>query len=393
MKEVKWKDAFGRVPDSFSAHVEETLNEMKQMEEGHTMKRSIPWRAALAAVLALAVLTGTALALGQGGRLIDFFRENTTITPRADAANDIAHDVASVQNDVCRLTVREAAYDGLAVRVVMALEAVQPDEVLYMDFQTGGEGLLGDAGETEAEYAKRTGKRLTDVGFCDIGVEEFPAIGMGDETREGETLVVYRELLLGQPGAAAETLTVTAYAGPGDDRLEVSFPVTRVSGTETAYRVTETAKTPLTVQWAARTDSAFATYFSITWTVEPRENVTLDAEATYYITPGGRYAHTKPQCGGMENATAATGAEATAQGKLACPVCTSDLQVLPQAWHFEGAALADAQSTGSGDFLTDGTSVFTQHWQFQPGAFPQGEIVVTPVDPTGEKYPEIRLAP
>lgn len=166
-----------------------------------------------------------------------------------------------------------------------------------------------------------------------------------------------------------------------------------MSGEQTAYRVTGTAKAPLTVQRAVRTDSAFATYFSITWTVEPRENVPLDAEAAYYITPGRRYAHTKLQCGGMENATAVTGAEATAQGKLACPVCTSDLQALPQKWHFEAAALADAESTGSGDFLADGTLVFTQHWQFQPGAFPQEEIVVTPVDPTGEKYPEIRLIP
>lgn len=398
MKECRWKDAFGRVPDSFSARVEETLNEMKRLEGAKTMKRSAPWRVALAAVLVLVALTGTALALGQGGGLIDFFRGNTAITPREDAANDIAHDVASAQNDVCRLTVREAAYDGLAVRVVMALEAVQPDEVLYMDFQTGGEGLLGDAGETEAEYARRVGKRLTDVGFCDIDVEGLPGTGTGDEVREGETLVVYRELILSQPGAAAETLTVTAYAGEGDDQLKVSFPVMRVSGTETAYRVTETAKAPLTIQRAARTDSAFATYFSITWTVEPRENAPLDAETTYYITSGGRYAHTKPQCGDMENAAAATGAEAQAQGKLACPVCASDLQALmnpanPQAWHFEGDALADAESVGSGDFLADGTLAYTQHWQFQPGAFPQGEVVVTPVDPAGEKHPEIRLIP
>lgn len=398
MKEVKWKNAFGCVPDSFSARVEGTLNEMKRQEGTHAMKRSIPWRVALVAALALAVLTGTALALGQGGGLLDFFRTNTAITPRADAANDVARDVASAQNDVCRLTVREAAYDGLAVRVVMALEAVQPDEVLFMDFQTGGEGRMGEAGETEAEYAKRVGKRLTDVGFCDIDVDELPGSGTGEEVREGETLVVYRELLLSQPRAAAETLTVTAYAGEDDDRLEVSFPVVRVSGTETVYHVTETAKTPLTILRATRTDSAFATYFSITWTVEPRESASLDAKATYYITPGGRYAHAKPQCGGMENATTATGAEATAQGKLACPVCASDLQALmnpanPQAWHFEATALADAEVAGSGDFLADGTLVYTQHWRLQPGAFPEGEIAVTPVDPAGERNPEIRMAP
>ena len=63
MKEPRWKDAFGRVPDSFSARVEGTLNEMNRMEGRQTMKRKIAWRAALAAVLALAILTGTALAL------------------------------------------------------------------------------------------------------------------------------------------------------------------------------------------------------------------------------------------------------------------------------------------------------------------------------------------
>ena len=146
MKEPRWKDAFGRVPDSFSARVEGPLNEMNRMEGRQTMKRTIAWRAALAAVLALAILTGTALALGQGGRLIDFFRRRTAIPPRADAANDVAHNVAAAENDLCRLTVREAAYDGLAVRVVMALEAVQPDEILYSDFQSGGEEPMGDAG-------------------------------------------------------------------------------------------------------------------------------------------------------------------------------------------------------------------------------------------------------
>lgn len=48
-----------RVPDSFSARVEGTLNEMNRMEGRQTMKRTIAWRAALAAVLALAILTGT----------------------------------------------------------------------------------------------------------------------------------------------------------------------------------------------------------------------------------------------------------------------------------------------------------------------------------------------
>ena len=308
MKEPRWKDAFGRVPDSFSARVEGTLNEMNRMEGRQTMKRKIAWRAALAAALALAILTGTALALGQGGGLIDFFRRSTAIPPRADAANDVAHNVAAAENDLCRLTVREAAYDGLAVRVVMALEAVQPDEILYSDFQSGGEEPMGDAGETETEYAQRVGKRLVNVDFCDIDVEGMPGSGTGAETREGETLIVYREMLVNQPEAAAETLTVTAYAGDGDDRLAVTFPVTRVSGTETAYRVSETGTCPLTVRRAARTDSAFATYFAITWTVEPGAGTPLNAEDTYYITSGGRCAHRKPQCGGMENAVGVTGA-------------------------------------------------------------------------------------
>ena len=500
MKEPRWKDAFGRVPDSFSARVEGTLNEMNRMEGRQTMKRKIAWRAALAAVLALAILTGTALALGQGGGLIDFFRRSTAIPPRADAANDVAHNVAAAENDLCRLTVREAAYDGLAVRVVMALEAVQPDEILYSDFQSGGEEPMGDAGETETEYAQRVGKRLVNVDFCDIDVEGLPGSGTGAETREGETLIVYREMLVNQPDAAAETLTVTAYAGDGDDRLAVTFPVTRVSGTETAYRASETGTCPLTVRRAARTDSAFATYFAITWTVEPgagtplnaedtyyitsggrcahrkpqcggmenaaavsgaeaaaqgkiacpvcgsdalnaedtyyitsggrcahrkpqcggMENAAavsgaeaaaqgkiacpvcgsdaLNAEDTYYITSGGRCAHRKPQCGGMENATAVTGAEAAAQGKIACPVCGSDVEALenpsnPQAWRFESRAFADAESFGSGDFLEDGTLAYTQRWLFQPGAFPKGEIAVTPVAPSGETYPEIHLIP
>ena len=37
MKEPRWKDAFGRVPDSFSARVEGTLNEMNRMEGRQTM--------------------------------------------------------------------------------------------------------------------------------------------------------------------------------------------------------------------------------------------------------------------------------------------------------------------------------------------------------------------
>ena len=73
MKEPRWKDAFGRVPDSFSARVEGTLNEMNRMEGRQTMKRKIAWRAALAAALALAILTGTALALGaNAGALTGF---------------------------------------------------------------------------------------------------------------------------------------------------------------------------------------------------------------------------------------------------------------------------------------------------------------------------------
>ena len=100
----------------------------------------------------------------------------------------------------------------------------------------------------------------------------------------------------------------------------------------------------------------------------------------------------------MENATAVTGAEAAAQGKAACPVCASDREALenpsnPQAWRFESRAFADAESFGSGYFLEDGTLAYTQRWLFQPGAFPEGEITVTPVAPSGEMYPEIHLIP
>ena len=100
----------------------------------------------------------------------------------------------------------------------------------------------------------------------------------------------------------------------------------------------------------------------------------------------------------MENATAVTGAEAAARGKAACPVCASDREALenpsnPQAWRFESRAFADAESFGSGDFLEDGTLAYTQRWLFQPGAFPEGKITVTPVAPSGETYPEIHLIP
>ena len=93
-----------------------------------------------------------------------------------------------------------------------------------------------------------------------------------------------------------------------------------------------------------------------------------------------------------------TGAEAAAQGKAACPVCASDREALenpsnPQAWRFESRALADAESFGSGDFLEDGTLAYTQRWLFQPGAFPEGKIAITPVAPSGETYPEIHLIP
>lgn len=428
--EIEWDRVFPEESESFSSRIERTL---ASLEEGKEMKKIV--RPLLVIAALVVILAGTALAVAHSGSLMDFFSEMSGLAPEKDARESVSENLGTAQLRDAVLTVRSAVYDGRCVRMLAAVEAVDPEHVILVEEnQLGNDFMNGTDGETVEEYAVRTGKRMVNVGWVDFTLENADLTsGVGMTAREGETLLVYLEGALS--GEQPETARVYAYmmgdfnaateTGEGLEEMEqvetaVTFDLPRVQNSETRYMIEQAEEARFRVLDAVREDTPFATYFTLVYSTaednEDRLASLYQEDAVYYGTPFGTYIHTDSECMGMRDAQIIPARDAIAQGKAPCPVCASqDAAVVAQAsWNWELLGGVDGGfsifCTGSRILVSDSRLIYagTDGQEadvrggdmdiekygvgakfvtvvLQAGAFPQGELTLTAVSPEGAR--------
>ena len=400
--EPDWKRAYGPDPQSYGEKVDWTLDHLK---EGETMNKKTAVRTLVIAVVICLLLAGTALALGQAFGVLDFFGRYDGLTPREDASHYIHQALGSAENSQVRLTVREAVYDGATVQAVASVEAIEKDKYFVI---SGSEGLDDEydfinamEGETVNQYARRTGRKLLDIGLVDFDLVHGEGLAYNyGSAREGDTLILYVEISLGEQGPASVSVTISLGL---KEPLSLSFDLERSDMVTTELVPQMPDGLPFAIHSLTRTDTPFATYVRVVYTVPkmPYEQAAdqIDPEAAYYGTKFGQYVHLDPHCSGMEGAAPISGQKAIAAGKLPCPECAgADLSYLSSAydWDFtltdaDWRSLRWTSATGGEITLPDGATAYTQTYVYQAGSVPEGQLGLWTTWASGEEGPMIWL--
>ena len=401
-REPDWKQAYGPDPQSYGERVDWTLNHLK---EGETMNKKTAMRSLLIAAVICMLLAGTALALSEAFGVLDFFGRYDGLTPREDASAYIHQSLGSAENSQVRLTVREAVYDGATVQAVVSVEALENENYVVM---SSSEGLDDEydvmnamEGETVNQYARRTGRKLLDIGLVDFNLSNAQGFGYNyGSAREGDTLILYVETTLNGEGPA----TVSAAISLGmKEPCNVSFSLDRTDMATADLTPQMPGGLPFAIHSLTRTDTPFATYVRVVYTVPkmPYEQAAaqIDPDATYYAAKFGRYIHLDPHCSGLEGAAPLSGQAAIAGDKLPCPECTgAGISFMASAydWAFtltdaDWRSLPWTSSMGSEIALADGTTAYTQTYIYQAGSVPEGHLGLWTTWASGEEGPMIWL--
>ena len=298
------------------------------------MKKFTTRTALMAAALVL-VLAGTALAAGTFG-LLDFFKSNSSLTPRDDAPSAVYSDLAAASNSLVRVSVKEAVYDGQLIRLLLSFDSVDAENYAVC-IDKGDEGDAAPLA-TDDVRAPITIKWLT----LDPSSDSVPAgisiMGIYD-SREGDSVIAYIEAALETDdlpnGLAPDAMPVrlSMYAQKGYDEsvtgefeeLIADFSVTKCVYESSEYDFIMPADADtIEISRVKVSITPLAQYVDVYYTVKAPELMqTFTTGATYYGTPAGVFLHKQPNCSGMKNALAYTAEEAEALGRALCPVCAA----------------------------------------------------------------------
>lgn len=270
-----WPEVFGDAPEAFRARVQETVSRMQSAHAPVRTHKKARW--ALAAALALALLAGTALALGRFG-LLDTLSENLRRFLRPQAATLVRREIPQSGGQLANatFTVEEAACDGHQVYAVVRVHA-EPN-VLLMDSTAepswGSDWWIDHdfyAGETFSKRAYDAGRTLVsaDVGvrtvLTDLQIAydgedilytiSLPAPEAGETALDIHTFELYGE------GRSRGTLTFTPPQAERGARYSADTPIELpVSGMRLTVCTLEQTPiaTYLTVEYALREDATDA---------------------------------------------------------------------------------------------------------------------------------------
>lgn len=420
--------AFGDVPQRFSDRIDEALAGLPEKktklsgsrsEHSKTDIRAHAKRLLLIAA-AMVLVTGAALAIGKSFGILDFL----TTRPDVTAQNEISQNVASATKDGLKYTVREAVYDGVLLRYVIAVDAV--DSMHYVPInEYDAEFTEMTVHETVGEYAVRTGKQLLNAGFLSPDIE-----GYGVETGryaisyEDETLVVYGEYVVPAEAGNEELIRVfftgwDAAAESSTDEEIVSFTLYKTNEDKKVYTIEPSAELPFQIVGASFIRTSFADYFTVEYSFdELMRAVARDVYADdtiYYITQNGRYAHLDEYCSGMQGAHGVGKGELIILGKEPCPICCGTGSKVDPYWYMDVLSPGDPDEYGiyfhgnSGDCLhlkdadtpidvrgsrytnASGQEIVRYVIIMDHGAMPDGELKFYPCDPGDHWYEPIRL--
>lgn len=426
----KLKYAFGAVPREFSEKIDGALASLDEVKNGVEMKpltrgaeaKRVSVKRLLYIAVALVLVLGTALAVGSHFGILDFMGTRTEV----GAQEEISKNIASTEKGGLRYTVREAVYDGVILRYVLAVEAV--DSAKYVPvWEYNGEYEEMQNGETVGAYAARVNKEMLNCGFPDPDIEGY-GVDTGNETAryEDETLVLFGEYTVpaGTPDRIQVHIIDPAYMYglkiDDDDEYLVSFFLDKSTGEKREYEIHASADSPITLRSASRIRTSFADYFVVEYGLRLYKEKELeriyDADTTYYITKGGEYAHTDKYCMHMENACPTGKAEVVAMEKMPCPICVGggDTFGWNPYWNMEiirvdapdcgifyredgnaclrtGAGELEIDVSGSATIDENRREVIRYVIKLDSGAMPEGELYFLPYDTYGNAYDVILL--
>ena len=158
MRAEDLKNAFGSTPASFREDVNGMLD---RLEEGN-MNRSYNTATVLAAVLLAAVLlAGTAVAAGRLGIFDRQTEGDPALEPLREAEQLVKTNIAAAENELVRLELEEALFDGRRALLLMRLTPRDPEHyaLLTNDAEELPEGVYyrdPEAREPEFEEAEST---------------------------------------------------------------------------------------------------------------------------------------------------------------------------------------------------------------------------------------------
>ena len=137
MKRTDWQSAFGEVPEDFHLRLRSTLN---GLEEKDMKKRKNLTVTLLAAALIVALLAGAGIAASQLG-VFHMLDSADPIVPLEGAQELVGTNLGSVENELVKLTVEEAVFDGQGALVQLRIAPKDAERYVLFD------SMLQDAPE------------------------------------------------------------------------------------------------------------------------------------------------------------------------------------------------------------------------------------------------------
>ena len=122
MKHSNWRNVYGEVPEYFHRQLLESLEGLEEENKMVIQKRKKLTTTLIAAIVAILALTGGALAARELGVFKMLTSGSTPIVPLEGAADMVETNLGFAENDLVRLTVEEAVYDGQGALVQLRFE-------------------------------------------------------------------------------------------------------------------------------------------------------------------------------------------------------------------------------------------------------------------------------
>ena len=150
MNQREWQNAFGDVPDTFRHQLRSTLN---GLEEVKMKKRTKVSTLLIAAALAVALLAGAGIAATKLG-VFHMLDTAEPILPLEGAEALVGTNLGTVENDVAKLTVEQAVFDGQGALVQLRIAPKDAEKYVMFD------SMLQDA---NAELFERRSRRWSSL--------------------------------------------------------------------------------------------------------------------------------------------------------------------------------------------------------------------------------------
>ena len=237
MKRTDWQSAFGEVDEDFHLRLRSTLDGLEERD----MKKKNYAAILLAAALIVALLAGAGIAASRLG-VFHMLDSADPIVPLEGAQELVGTNLGSVENELVKLTVEEAVFDGQGALVQCRLSPRDMEH--YAMFNS----FMQDAPEEEyiteivpAEVAAGSQEIETDDGVYTIINEDEPSLLFNGvqiefptswDAAQAANIPVYEEngalyygdyreyrVLGRRDGRQAIDYWISAYTG--DDRLEI----------------------------------------------------------------------------------------------------------------------------------------------------------------------------